>query len=106
MEFSGFQSAPREWSTDKTWHVFGPVDFDIDQLLAFANEQNDNCTVAKIKWDITDKRFFKVYIKPSQVPYTFYMIFSTTVGELYSQKIQYNGKTILSIPVEISQQLQ
>ena len=105
MEFFGFRSAPREWSSDKAWHIFGPIDFDIAQVLAFANEQNDNCRIEKLKWDFTDKRFFKVYIKTGQASYTFHIIFSTTDGKLYTQKVQYNGKTTLSMPVEITQNI-
>ena len=101
MEFFGFTSAPAEWGSDNAWHIFGPIDFDLDQVMAFANEQEDNCIVEKLKWDFTDKRFFKVYIKNQKTRYRFHIIFSTKGGKLYKQTIEYDEKTTAGIPVEI-----
>jgi hypothetical protein len=64
VSFSGFTSAPGAWGTNTAWHMFGPIDFDLDQVMAFANERQDNCTVEKLKWDMTDKRFLKFISKP------------------------------------------
>jgi len=99
--FSGFTSAPGAWGTNTAWHMFGPIDFNLDQVMAFANEHQDNCIVEKLKWDMTDKRFFKVYIKTKKTKYRFYIIFSTKDGKLYRQTIEYDKKTILGNPVEI-----
>ena len=101
MSFSGFTTAPGAWGTNTAWHMFGPIDFDLGQVMAFANERQDNCTVEKLKWDMTDKRFFKVYIKTRKTTYRFHMIFSTKDGKLYRQTIEYDKKTILGNPVEI-----
>ncbi|MEP6682535.1 MAG: hypothetical protein ABJA35_04710 [Parafilimonas sp.] len=97
----GFKEAPGAWGTNTAWHLFGPVDFNLDQVMAFANEQNDNCIIEKLKWDILDKNYFKVYIKNQNPTYTFHIIFSTKDGKLYKQTIEYDKKTILSIATEI-----
>ena len=101
MNFSGFTSAPGAWGTHTAWHMFGPIDFNLDQVMAFANERQDNCTVEKLKWDMTDKRFFKVYIKTPRTKYRFHIIFSTKDGKLYRQTIEYDKKTALGKPLEI-----
>jgi len=102
VEFSGFISAPGAWGTNNAWHMFGPIDFNLDQAMAFANEEDDNCIVEKLKWDLLDKRIFKVYIKNQKAKYKFHIIFSTTNGKLYHQTIEYDKKTIVKSPVEIT----
>ena len=102
MEFSGFTSAPGAWGSNGAWHMFGPVDFNLAQVIAFANEEEDNCIVEKLKWDILDKRIFRVYIKNQKQKYTFHMLFSTTDGKLYHQKVEHDKKTTLGIPVPFS----
>ena len=101
MNFSGFTSAPGAWGTNTAWHMFGPIDFNLDQVMSFANEDSDNCIVEKLKWDLTDKRFFKVYIKTTKPGYRFHIIFSTKDGKLYRQTLTYDQKTVLGDPVEI-----
>jgi hypothetical protein len=101
IKFSGFTSAPGAWGTDSAWHMFGPIDFNLDQVMAFANEEEDNCVIEKLKWDFLDKRVFKVYIKNQKAAYKFHLIFSTTDGKLYHQTIEYNKKTILKNPVPL-----
>ncbi len=102
MEFLGFNSAPGAWGIGTAWHLFGPIEFDLDQVMAFANEQEDNCVIEKLKWDILDTKYFKVYIKNQKPAYKFYIIFSTKEGKLYKQAIAYDKKTMLSIPAEIN----
>ena len=97
----GFKSAPGAWGTDSAWHMFGPIDFDLDQVMAFANEQQDNCTIEKLKWDFLDSRIFKVFIKNQKTTYKFHLIFSTKDGKLYKQTIGYNKKTTIGIPEQI-----
>jgi hypothetical protein len=100
-EFLGFKTAPGAWGTNTAWHLFGPIDFNAAQVIAFANEQQDNCIVEKLKWDLLDKNFFKVYIKTEKSAYKFHLIFSTTDGKLYKQTIEYDNKTTIGIPAEI-----
>ena len=102
MEFFGFKSAPGAWGTGTAWHLFGPIDFDLDQVMAFANEQQDNCTIEKLKWDILDTKYFKVYIKNQEPAYKFHIIFSTKAGKLYKQTVGYDKKTTLGIAAEIT----
>ena len=102
MEFPGFISAPGAWGTKGAWHMFGPVDFNLDQVMAFANEQEDNCIIEKLKWDMLDKRIFKVYIKNQNETYRFHLIFSTKDGKLYHQKVEHDKKTTLGNPVAFS----
>ena len=101
MEFLGFTSAPGAWGSDTAWHMFGPIDFNLDQVMAFANEQQDNCIIEKLKWDFLDSRIFKVYIKTQKAAYKFHIIFSTKNGKLYKQTIEYDKKTIMGVPEEI-----
>lgn len=101
MEFTGFQSAPGAWGDDIAWHMFGPVDFNLDQVMAFANEEEDNCIIEKLKWDMLDKNVFKVYIKNPKAAYKFHLIFSTTNGKLYHQTIVYDKKTIINKPMPL-----
>lgn len=102
MEFSGFKSAPGAWGENTAWHMFGPVDFNLDQVMAFANVQADSCIVEKLKWDLLDSNVFKVFIKTEEATYKFHILFSTKDGKLYKQTIRYNKKTTVSIPVEIN----
>jgi len=101
MEFSGFTSAPGAWGSNTAWHMFGPVEFNLDQVMAFANEQQDNCIIEKLKWDFLDSRIFKVYIKTQKIIYKFHIIFSTKDGKLYKQTIEYDKKTTIGVPKEI-----
>lgn len=101
VKFSGFTSAPGAWGTDSAWHMFGPIDFNLDQVMAFANEEEDNCIIEKLKWDLLDKRIFKVYIKNQKAAYKFHLIFSTTDGKLYHQTIEYDNKTTLKDPMDL-----
>lgn len=102
MEFLGFKSAPGAWGTNTAWHLFGPIDFGLEQVMAFANEEEDNCVIEKLKWDILDTKYFKVYIKNRKPAYKFHIIFSTKEGKLYKQTIAYDQKTTLGIPAEIT----
>jgi hypothetical protein len=102
VEIVGFKEAPGAWGINTAWHLFGPVNFNLDQVMAFANEQNDNCIIEKLKWDILDKKYFKVYIKNQKPEYTFHIIFSTKNGKLYKQTIAYDKKTTLNTAIEIT----
>jgi hypothetical protein len=102
VEFSGFTSAPGAWGTNNAWHMFGPVNFNLDQVMAFANEQEDSCIVEKLKWDMLDKKIFRVYIKNQKEKYKFHIIFSTTDGKLYHQEVEHDKKTILASPIPFS----
>lgn len=102
MEFSGFRFAPGAWGSNNAWHMFGPVDFNLDQVMAFANEEEDNCTIEKLKWDLLDSRIFKVYIKNQKTKYKFHILFSTTDGKLYYQTVQYDKKTTIGNPVPLN----
>ena len=102
MEFLGFKSAPGAWGSNTAWHLFGPIDFDLDQVMAFANEQEDNCIIEKLKWDLLENNYFKVYIKNQKPAYKFHLLFSTKEGKLYKQTIAYDKKTLLGIPAEIN----
>jgi len=101
VKFDGFNEAPGAWGINTAWHLFGPIEFDLDQVMAFANQQNDNCIIEKLKWDILDKNYFKVYIKNQQSAYSFHLIFSTKDGKLYKQTIRYDKKTTLDTALEI-----
>lgn len=103
MEFTGFKSAPGAWGTDTAWHMFGPIDFNLDQVIAFAKEEEDHCVIEKLKWDMLDDKVFKVYIKNQKASYQFHLIFSTTDGKLYHQTVEYNKKTIIhkSVPLQL-----
>ena len=100
MEFTGFTSAPGAWGTDTAWHMFGPIDFNVDQVMAFAKEE-DHCIIEKLKWDLLDNRVFKVYIKNQKASYKFHLIFSTTDGRLYHQTVEYDKKTMIGTPVPL-----
>jgi hypothetical protein len=108
MDMFGFRFAPGAWNLNNGWHLFSAATFDLDQILAYANELTDGCTIERLEWDEKDKRFFKVYITNIQrahigqnAKYRFHLIYSIKGGKLYKQTIEHSGETYIKSPVEL-----
>lgn len=105
---TGFRFAPAEWSVNSGWHLFSAATFNLDQIIAFANELTDDCIVERTEWDERDKKFFKVFIANikrehigQSAKYRFHLIYSIKGGKLYKQTIEHCGETFVRAPVEL-----
>lgn len=99
MGFFGFRYAPGAWNLNDGWHLLVAEDFALEQVLGFANENEDGCTVQRIEWLGIAQGHFKAHIRNikktiigQDAKNKFHLIYSTKDGRLYRQTIRNEKK--------------